>query len=163
MGLATAVGLCWKTLASSIPGFRPVPGANVIHVGSRDVSSDEMCLFDQSGVKVITAENIEQNGLSALLDTALEALLPRVDSVYLHFDLDVLDPEVACANEFAPPNGLTIEQVEEAIELIGNKCKVSASGLAAYDPRFDEDGRTLQAGTRIIKTVLKTVREQEYS
>src|SRR5215208_4203564 len=28
MGLATAVGLCWKALASSIQGFNPVPGGN---------------------------------------------------------------------------------------------------------------------------------------
>jgi arginase len=160
MGLATAVGLCWKTLASSIPGFSPVPGTNVIHVGSRDFSSDEKRLFDQAGVKVITAEAIRQGGLRAVLDTALEELRTRVDKIYLHFDLDVLDPEVALANEFAPPNGLTVEQVEQAIVLTGDRFKICASAIASYDPRFDEEGEMIRAGTRIIKTVLKAASEQ---
>lgn len=160
MGLATAVGLCWKTLASSIPGFSPVAGTDVIHVGARDFSSDEKQLFDRSGVKVITAEAIKQTGLRAALDKALEALRTRVERIYLHFDLDVLDPEVAQANEFAPPNGLTVEQVEQAIVMIGERFKICASTIASYDPRFDEEGQTMRAGTRIIKTVLKAASEQ---
>ena len=155
MGLATAVGLCWKTLAASIPGFSPIPGINVIHIGSRDFSSDEKQLFDQTGVRVITAEAIRESGLRAVLDTALEALLPRIDRIYLHFDLDVLDPAVARANEFAPPNGLTVEQVEQAIALIGDRFKICASAIASYDPRFDKEGQALRAGIGIMQAVLK--------
>lgn len=35
MGLAIAVGRCWSGLASSIPGFSPLPEANVVLVGIR--------------------------------------------------------------------------------------------------------------------------------
>lgn len=154
MGLATAVGLCWKNLASSIPGFSPVSGANVIHLGSRDFSSEEKMLFDQAGVKVITAEAIKQVGLESTLETALDMLQSRVHRIYLHFDLDVLDPELAPANEFAPPDGLTIEQVEQAIGLIGDRFKICASAVASYDPRFDKGGQIMSSGIRIIKAVL---------
>ena len=41
MCLATAVGLCWKALARSIPGFKQISGTNVIHCGSRDVKEGQ--------------------------------------------------------------------------------------------------------------------------
>jgi arginase len=161
MGLATAVGLCWKALAFSIPGFAPVPGPNVIHVGSRDFSSDEAALFDQAGVQVLTARDIERGGLRVTFGPALAALRARADRLYLHFDLDVLDPEVAKANEFAPPDGLTVEQVEEAVALAGASFSICAGAVASYDPRFDEDGRAAGAGTRIIRAVLKAARSYD--
>jgi arginase len=155
MGLATAVGLCWKTLALSIPGFNPVPGSNVIHVGSRDFSSDEAALFAQEGVTVITAEIIRQSGLQAVFGSALEALRARADRIYLHFDLDVLDPGVAPANEFAPPDGLAVEQVEQAIALAADRFEICAGAIASYDPRFDGEGHMMRAGIQIIKAILQ--------
>jgi arginase len=163
MGLSTAVGLCWKTLASSIPGFTPIPGSNVIHVGSRDFSSDEEQLFKQADVKIVTAEIIKQTGLRKALEPALEALRARVDRIYLHFDLDVLDPELAPANEFSPPNGLTVEQVEESIRLVGEWFKICGTAIASYDPRYDKEGQTMEAGTRIILEVLTAASEKSLS
>jgi arginase family enzyme len=46
---------------------------------------------------------------------ALADLRSRVFRIYLHFDLDVLDPEGAPANEFAPPDGLTVSEIQEAM------------------------------------------------
>ena len=30
MGLATAVGYCWRATAQTVPGFRPAPEENVL-------------------------------------------------------------------------------------------------------------------------------------
>ena len=43
------------------------------------------------------------------------ALNERVDAVYLHIDLDVLDPALAPANHYNQPDGLTPAEVAEAI------------------------------------------------
>src|SRR3712207_900590 len=41
MGLAIATGGCWKPMAQTIPGFRPIPEANAVLVGSRDIAPAE--------------------------------------------------------------------------------------------------------------------------
>jgi arginase len=155
MGLATAAGLCWKKLAQSIPGFQPIAGNRMVHVGIRDFSEDEMYLFRQSGVAVIDAGLIRRIGVREALGPPIEVLRHAVERVYLHFDLDVLDPLLAPANEFAPTDGLRLDHVLKAIELIGSGVKVCACGIAAYDPSFDKEDKIFQAGLKIIESVLK--------
>jgi arginase len=158
MGLATAVGLCWKKLAASIPGFTPVEGKNVIHIGIRDYSEDERRLFRQSGVAVLKAKTIRREGVGEPLNTAIRTMRPRIQRVYLHFDLDVLDPQNWPANEFAPSEGLTVEQVIKIIEVIGSTFSVTACGIASFDPTYDPQGKTLEAGMQIIEAVMGAAR-----
>jgi arginase len=157
MGLATAVGLCWRKLAASIPGFTPVAGKNVIHVGVRDHSDDERRLFAESGVTVIEAEAINRLGVVKALEPAVTKLSAQVSRIYLHFDLDVLDPAQYPANEFVPPDGLTVEQVVQSIEMIGKRIRIEASAIASFDPVYDKTGMTLHAGKQIIEAVVGMV------
>ena len=154
MGLATAAGLCWRKMADSIPNFSPIPGSNILHVGGRDFDAEELTLFERAGGTVVGADSIRHSSVSAALGSALEILRSRVSRLYLHFDLDVLDPELAPANEFAAPEGLTAAQVEEAIQMIGERFKVCASGIAAFDPQCDRNDEVLRAGVAIMKSVL---------
>lgn len=147
MGLAIAVGRCWSGLASSIPGFSPLPEANVVLVGTRSAETAEQERLDDSEVAVVGADRIRKKGVADALSTALDALRDRVDRVYVHLDLDVLDPErVGPANEFAAPFGLMAEEVEEAIRMIRERFTVAAAGIASYDPAFDTGGAVLRAG-----------------
>lgn len=157
MGLATAAGLCWRKMAASIPNFSPILGRNILHVGGRDFDPEERALFERSGGTIVGAEAIRQSGMSAALGSTLDALRSNVSRIYLHFDLDVLDPARAPANEFAAPDGLTVAQIEEAIEMIGERFTVCASGLAAYDPRCDKEDEVLRAGIAIMKSILANV------
>jgi arginase len=157
MGLAAAAGLCWKKMAASIPNFRPIPGGNILHVGGRDFYPDERALFEESGGTIVGAEAIRRSGVGEALGRALDALRSRAPRIYLHFDLDVLDPERAPANEFAAPDGLTVAQVCEAIQMISERFTVCAGGVASYDPRYDRDGEVLAAGVTIMKSILSAV------
>ena len=157
MGLATAAGLCWKKMAGSIPDFRPVPGANILHAGGRDFYPEERALFEASGGTIVGAEAFRRAGAREALAPALAALAGRVSRVYLHFDLDVLDPEAAPANEFAAPDGLAPAQVQEAVRMIAERFDVCACGVASYDPRCDRGDEVLHAGIAIMKSVLASV------
>jgi arginase len=113
--------------------------------------------LQEAGVNVTTAEQIRAG--EALLP-ALEALRTRLERLYLHIDLDVLDPTSTPANSYAArvPNGLTVEQVEIAIRLIGERFQICAAGIASFDPNYDLNGQTLQAGLRIIQRIVETIR-----
>ena len=154
MGLATAAGLCWKKMAASIPNFRAVPASNILHVGGRDFDGEEKTLFEESGGTIVGAETIRSSNIGEALELPLRSLMIRGPRIYLHFDLDVLDPIRALANEYAPPAGLTVSQIQEAIKIIGERLTICACGVAAYDPRYDREDEVLTAGMTIMKSVV---------
>lgn len=155
MGLATAAGLCWAKMAASIPNFKPVAGRNILHVGERDFHPEERALFKAAGGTIVGAESVRRTSMEEALAPALAALGKRgVTRIYLHFDLDVLDPGGAPANEFAAPDGLTPAQIEEAVRMIGERFTIRAGGIASYDPLYDREDEVLDAGMRIMKSIL---------
>lgn len=154
MGLAIAVGHCWTSMATSIPGFVPVPEANVVLIGTRDIEPAEQERLNSSDVTVVSANTIRESGMAEALGATLEDLRSRVDRVYVHLDLDVLDPEkLAPANEFAPPDGLFRAEVEEALRLVRERFTITAAGIASYDPSFDAEGMVLRAGSGLARTL----------
>jgi arginase len=73
-------------------------------------------------------------------------LKTRESRVYVHLDLDVLDPEkVGKANEFATEGGPNEEELQAALGMVYERFEVAAFGIASYDPTFDADGRVLRA------------------
>lgn len=106
MGLAIATGHCWGAMAGSVPGFSPVTEENVVLVGARAVEPAEQERLDGSGVALVGADRLREGDVEDALRASLDALGSRVSRVYVHLDLDVLDPrEVGQANEFAAPGG----------------------------------------------------------
>ncbi len=55
------------------------------------------------------------------LEPALDELRSRVDSVYVHVDLDVLDPSVGRANWYAVDGGPQLDALADAIDAIGER------------------------------------------
>jgi arginase len=145
MGLAIAAGHCWKAMARGVPGFSAVPEENVVIAGVREVDPAEQERLDASQIAVVGADRMERQGLGALA-TVLDALKTRVDRVYVHLDLDVLDAEkVGKANEFAAEGGPNAEELQVALGMVCERFEVAAFGIASYDPTFDADGRVLRA------------------
>lgn len=154
MGLATLTGQCWRGLAGSIPGFRPVPPARVVHVGGRDFDSAELIALGQTGVQVVSPQQLKKRQQTAL-ETALAELAGQVSACYLHVDLDVLDAErVGPANAYAQPGGLTLEQVLGVVATIQQNLSISGATLASYDPQVDVDGHVLAAALRIARQIV---------
>ena len=152
MGLAIIVGDCWEAMAGTIPGFEPIPEDNVVLVGARDVGAEERERLARSGVTVVEPG---PEGAAEALRGPLDALRARVSRVYVHLDLDVLDPGlVAPANEFAPPDGLAVEEVREAIWAVAGPFTIAAAGIASYDPSSDEGGQALRAGIALARELV---------
>jgi arginase len=148
-GTAVAIitGRCWKQLSLSVPGFQPIADESVCLIGTRDVDLLEGKLIAESNVDVIEPDKIRSE-----LPRTLNAIGQHVERMYVHLDLDVLDPEVAAANKLAVGGGLTIEDVEFALSLIARKFRIAGVTLSAYDPDVDTDGAAAAAAIRLICT-----------
>jgi arginase len=152
MALAMVTGRCWTGLVKTVPGFEPIPEDQIVWLGVRDMDPREAALVEESKGRFLSPTQVRSS-----LDPVLRALARRVDEVYLHVDLDVLDPSEGRANALAAPDGLTTEDMERALQGIGGPLRISAVALTAYDPSFDEDGRVGRAAVGMLDTVLSAV------
>lgn len=153
MGLAIAVGHCWKAMAGAVPGFSPVPEENVVLAGIRDVDAAEKERLAASRITVVDAGSIEREGVRVLAE-ALDALRTRVGRIYVHLDLDVLDAKkVGRANVFASEGGLNAEDLEAALGLVRGRFEVAACGIASYDPTFDTNGRVMRTALSCVRVL----------
>jgi arginase len=150
MGLAMATGRCWRSLLRTLPGFSPIPEANVLHIGARDLDPEEERLLQGSEVEVIRPGEGESR-FRKTVDTAFNQLRDKVARVYLHVDMDVLDAGEALPNHLAVPGGLPVEMVEEFIGMIRERFEVCAGAITSFDPDYDKDDQVVSAGIRIVK------------
>jgi arginase len=149
MSLAIATGRCWTALSATLPGFTPIPDANVCLVGTRDVDAPEAELLSDSEARVV-----QPHYAFLQLAPALDAVRSRADTAYLHIDLDVLDPEEGRANAYASPGGFLLGQVIAVIRSVRQRFQIGAVALTAYDPAGDSDARIPAAARAILDEVL---------
>jgi len=147
MGLSILTGAGWRALRETVPGFRVVAEANVVLVGVRDVDELEQERLDASAIHVVPPAD------AARADETLDQLRKRVDAVYLHLDLDVLDPAEGRANEYASPGGLAAADVEELVGAVAGRFAIHAAALTAYDPVGDPEGRIPPLAARLMRRI----------
>ena len=151
MALNIATGRSWRDMAKTIPDFRAVAERNVVLAGVRDLDESEAEALEDSAVQICDYDAMRAGGVAESIVTHLDAVASRVRDLYLHVDLDVVNPETARINEFQPEGGLTLSEVLGALELIGDRFQVRVAALTAYDPAFDTDKRGLGIGVEVLK------------
>jgi arginase family enzyme len=85
------------------------------------------------------------------------AALRRHRHVYVHLDLDVLDPSEGRVNGYAAPGGLSRAEVVWALERIAAELKVEAASLTSFDPAADPEGRALDAALSLGVAMVQTI------
>jgi arginase len=149
MALAIATGRCFRPIAASVSGFAPVPDQDACLVGSRDFDPAERDAIESSGIGWVTVPSVRDGGAAAALAPALRRM--QAGQVHVHVDLDVHDPALAPANEFAPADGLTPAEVQECLRAIAAARPIRSASIAAYDPAVDPRGLALEAGVQLIE------------
>jgi len=153
MALATLVGRCWKNLSATINGFRPVPERQTILLGARDFDSAEKSLLDHSAVTQISPRAVHETSVVEALRPALATLRSLTPGIYLHIDLDVLDPSQARVNQFAVADGLTVSELLDVVRLVREHFLLAAVAITAYDPSYDEGDRALEAALKLVRVL----------
>jgi arginase len=151
MALAIALGRCWRTMSAGVPGFRPLDEEDVVLVGARDLDPGEREYLARSAITVVDGR-ADAADRAAALARALDRLAERVEDVYLHIDLDVLDPEEARANPLAPPGGLSVNEAASAVAAVADRLSIRAAAITAYDPSCDR--RALDAAVLLARTAV---------
>ena len=153
MGLAMTTGLCFRNLAPSIPGYSPVPFQNAVHVGGGDIEEQEAELMKEKGVARIHTENVLHKGITDEMTDILPHMATCIDALYVHIDVDILDPVHFPSNQFPVKSGISSEDVKEGLSLIFHALPVKSLCISSYDPSYDPQKNTLEAAMDFIKRV----------
>jgi arginase len=153
-GMAAAViaGHCYRRFWAQIGDSTPVAEDAIVMVGARELSPEaERERLERSAVEVVPWRDGRPSGE---VGSRLDALRGRVADVYLHVDLDALDPEVAPGIVDAPvPGGLSPEDAEDILRAVSERFRIRAAAVTTYNPELDEDGKTLRTALRLIEVV----------
>jgi arginase len=151
MGLAMLTGRGWGALRETIPGFAHVDEAHVVLLAVRDLDRAQRDRLRASRIRSLEGNASSQEALGAVLDD----LHDRAGRVYLHIDLDSLDPSEGTANQYSAPGGLSCGQLVAVIAQVFDRFEVAAAAITAYNPESDVDGRMASTATRILAAVAK--------
>ena len=145
MALATLTGRCWTSLAATVPRFVPVSERRVMLFGARDLDAQEATALIESEIEHLTPDE-----LGAGIGENLARRREHTREIYLHIDLDSLDPSEGKANGFAVEGGFTVADVRSLIDEAAGAFRIRAVALTAYDPSHDEDGCACEAAINLL-------------
>ncbi len=128
-------GMVLRTLLGEGPADlvpeRPLRAAQVVLAGARALDPAESAYVEQAGIPVVT-------GTDALLDA-----VDGAGAVYVHIDLDVLDPGAFRSVGAPAPCGLSPDQVAEMVAALAGHFEIAGLGITEYEPADPRDQETL--------------------
>jgi formiminoglutamase len=90
-----------------------------------------------AGVSVRTARECRQRGMAEVVAEELDRLSTLADTIYVDFDIDVIDRGQWPASPGARPGGVSVHDFFAAARVIGAHPKVRMVDLTEYDPSLE--------------------------
>jgi len=154
MPLACCLGKGPEELVN-ILGFSPkVTPANVALVGIRDVDELERNAVRGLGVRAFTMRDIDERGLRAVMDDAIEAASDGTAGFHLSLDMDFVDPEYAPGVGTPVRGGATYREAHLAMEMICDSGRMTSLEVVEVNPVIDEVNRTAELAVELVLSAL---------
>jgi arginase len=132
---------------------------NVVMGAVRLTDPLEQALLDDSRIEQLTVDDIRK--ITPAVWAQLDRLHSQVDKLYIHIDLDVLDPREVSAHQNKVPGGPSSQELAALFEQIFRRYpKASAIGFATI-PATDSGGLSIAAVNRMIAAAVKGVQARE--
>jgi arginase len=160
MPVAIAAGQCLTRMRLKT-GLEPaVPTRHIVEVCVRDTDPLEQELLDRSDIQQLTLEDVRTR--SANLHAAMKRLSEATDVIYVHVDMDGLDPREVPGHPLTVPGGPTSIELAAALTEMFKYEKVAAFGVAST-PYGDKDrtGISRQAAYNLILGAAKGVQQRK--
>lgn len=136
--------LCGQGPEALVPDD-PIPTSNVILAGTRSFDEPEAEWMAEHGIRVVPPDELNAESLLAAIRAT------GAKAVYLHVDLDVLDPAEFGALDFPEPFGITLATLVEAIRGIVAEFTLAGAGLCEFAPS------TPDAATDDLPAILRII------
>jgi arginase len=159
MPVAVATGRALQRMRLDAKLDPPLADSQVVMAGVRLTDPLEQELLDGSRIQQVTVDDLRR--ATPAVFAQLDRLSRTNDKVYIHIDMDVLDPKEVEGHQNKVPNGPSSEELARLFEQIFTRYpKASAIGFATI-PATDEGGLSLAAVNRMIQGALRGVAARE--
>jgi len=154
MPVAIAAGHALHNVRKTTGLEEPLPMSDIVWGGVRDLDPLEADRFTEYEVQQFSVQDVRE--LSTNLRKQMDDLADRVDVVYVHIDMDVLDPAEVPGHSLTVADGPSSKDLAAAITLMFENPKTVALGIAST-PSFnlDPDGISRQAALNLIEGAIK--------
>jgi arginase len=140
MPLAMMVGLGEQTVVEAV-GLRPLPAGRVWLVGARDLDPGERDNLARAQIRQLSLEE-------------LAAVAPPGGPLYVHLDVDLLDPDEMPALDFPVPGGPTAAEVRGALDRLFASGRVVGFSFVGWNPEFPEAERAREVARGLVRDLL---------
>jgi len=154
MPVAIAAGHALHNLRRTTGLEEPLPMSHIMWGGVRDLDPLEADRFREYEVRQVSVQDIRE--INDNFRKQFNALADEVDVIYVHVDMDVLEPDEVPGHGLAVPNGPSSKALGTAIGVMFENPKTVALGIAST-PSFnrDKDGRSRQAALNLVEGAIK--------
>ena len=154
MPVAVAAGHALHNLRKTTGLAEPLPMSDIMWGGVRDLDPLEADRFREFEVRQVSVRDIRE--ISDNFREQFAALADEVDVVYVHVDMDVLEPDEVPGHGLTVPDGPSSKALAAAIGVMFENPKTVALGIAST-PSFnrDPDGVSRQAALNLIEGAIK--------
>lgn len=151
MPLAVLLGLGEPRLTRGGASVRP---ENVSVLGARDLDAGEKALIRELGVRVFTMSEVDERGVAACMDQALERANDGTCGFHLSLDLDALDPAIAPGVGTPVRGGLTYREGHLVCEKASRSGRLLSLELVELNPVLDDRNETALLGVGLVASAL---------
>jgi arginase len=125
-------------------GFHPVPDERIVLVDARDLDPAEEKLLHRSGVRRVALSEIE----------AAVRVGRGGEPIFLHVDVDVLDPSELPGLLFPAAGGTDVDQVVEAVRAVVSTGRLAAASVACtWHPAETDPDRCREVVSAVLAAV----------
>lgn len=159
MPVAIATGRALKNLRLDATLDPPLRDEDVVMGAIRLTDPLEQDLLDHSKIQQLSVADIR--GMTPAVWAQLDRLDAQVDKLYIHIDMDVLDPREVSMHVNKVPGGPSSEELATLLERIFARYpKATAVGFATIPPS-DPGGLSIAALNRMIEGAIDGVRARQ--
>ena len=134
-----------------ISGFAPkVEPEDCVLIGARSVDPDEAIALRASGIRVVTMRELDERGMSAVMDEAMWLASRRTAGFHVTMDMDFVDPDYAPGVGTPVPGGPTYRESHLAMEKVADSGKMLSFELTEVNPVLDISNKTAELGVQLI-------------
>jgi len=161
MPVAVATGRALQRMRLDARLDPPIADRHIVMGGVRLTDPLEQQLLDESAIEQLTVDDLRH--ATPAVFAQIDRLSRLTDKLYVHIDMDVLDPREVMAHQNKVPGGPSSEELAALFEQIFRRYpKASAIGFATI-PSPDEGGLALAAVNRMVAAAVRGVKAREAS
>jgi arginase len=159
MPVAISTGLCLHHIRRTCGLNPPLPMSYVTMVGVRDTDPGEQYQLDAYNISQISVSDVKR--LSPAIDMEMDRMNRLTDLIYVHVDLDALDPVDMPGAGLPVADGFTAIELADALELMFETPKTKGLGLASYPATRDPEKIGLKSVYRLVEGAIKGAKNRD--